>query len=224
MFLLEVGDIESAKEKFNRILELQPDFALALFYLGEIAFDNCDYERAVPFFNQALKEDNTLTGPRYRLAQYALMRGLWKEAANFLVSELKLGPEDVDTLVSMGSMFLTIGDLDYATHCMMRAIDIDCAHAQAYYYLGLVSAAKGQFEEAAEFFAHTLDISPEHISALRDSAVVYLAMGRLADAARRIKKALPLADDDPQLKTLGRRVRLLQATERIRDFLSRLKP
>ena len=36
LFLLEVGDIESAKEKFNRILELQPDFALALFYLGEI--------------------------------------------------------------------------------------------------------------------------------------------------------------------------------------------
>jgi tetratricopeptide (TPR) repeat protein len=126
LFLLEVGDIESAKEKFNRILELQPDFALALFYLGEIAFDNCDYERAVPLFNQALRQDDTFTGPRYRLAQYALMRGLWKEAANYLVSELKLDPEDVDTLVSMGSMFLTVGELDYATHCMLRAIDIDC--------------------------------------------------------------------------------------------------
>jgi tetratricopeptide (TPR) repeat protein len=152
------------------------------------------------------------------------MRGLWKEAANYLVSELKLDPEDVDTLVSMGSMFLTIGELDYATHCMLRAVDIDCAHAEAYYYLGLISAVKGQFEEAAEFFAHTLDISPEHICALQDSAVVYLAMGRLADAAARIEKALSLADDDPQLKMLGRRVRRLQATERIRDFLCRFKP
>ena len=224
LFLLEVGDIESAKEKFNRILELQPDFALALFYLGEIAFDNCDYERAVPLFNQALRQDNTLTGPRYRLAQYALMIGEWKEAANFLVSELKLAPEDVDTLVSMGSMFLTIGDLDYATHCMMRAIDIDCAHAEAYYYLGLISAAKGQFEEAAEFFGHALDIRPKDVCVLRDSAIVYLAMGRLADAAARIEKALRLAEDDPQLKMLDRRVRRLQATERIRDVLCRFKP
>jgi hypothetical protein len=51
-----------------------------------------------------------------------------------------------------------------------------------------------------------------------------MAMGRLDDAAVRIKKALPLADDDPQLKTLDRRVRRLQATERISDFLCRLKP
>jgi tetratricopeptide (TPR) repeat protein len=222
--LLEVGNIESAKEKFNRILELQPDFALALFYLGEIAFDDCNYERAVQLFKQAIRQDNALTGPRYRLAQYALMKELWQEAANYLVSELKLAPDDVDTLVSMGSMFLTMGDLDYATHCMMRAIDIDCAHAQAYYYLGLINAMKGRFEESAEFFAHTLDINPDHICALRDSAVVYMAMGRLDDAAVRIKKALPLADDDPQLKTLDRRVRRLQATERISDFLCRLKP
>ena len=60
LFLLEVGDIESAKEKFNRILELVPDFAAALFYLGEIAFSNADYE--------ALQKDNMLTGPQYRLA------------------------------------------------------------------------------------------------------------------------------------------------------------
>jgi len=223
LFLLEVGDIESAKEKFNRILEIQPDFALALFYLGEIAFDDRDYDRAAQLFKQAIRQDNTLTGPRYRLAQYALMKELWQEAANYLVSELKLAPDDVDTLVSMGSMFLTTGDLDYATNCMMRAIDIDCAHAQAYYYLGLINAMKGRFEESAEFFAHTLDIKPEHICALRDSAVVYMAMGRLDDAAVRIKKALPLTDDDSQLKTLSRRVRLLQATERISDFLCRFR-
>jgi tetratricopeptide (TPR) repeat protein len=152
------------------------------------------------------------------------MRELWQEAANYLVSELKLAPEDVDTLVSMGSMFLTVGDLDYATHCMLRAIDIDCAHAQAYYYLGLINAMKGRFEESVEFFAHTLDISPAHICALRDSAVVYLAMGRLDDAAVRIKKALPLVDDDPKLKLLSRRVRLLKAKERIRNVFYRFKP
>jgi len=224
LLLLEVGDIESAKEKFNRILELKPDFAPALFYLGEIAFDNADYEQAVQLFNQALQEDDTLTGPRYRLAQYALIRGVRQEARNYLVSEVKLAPEDADTWVSMGSMFLTIGDLDYATHCLIRAVDIDCANADAYYYLGLVSAIKGQFKDAVEFFDHILEYRSEQVSALRDSALVCLAMNRLDEAAKRTKKALALARDDPQLKALNHRIRLLQATERVRDFLCRFKP
>jgi len=218
LFLLEIGDIESAKEKFNRILELKPDFAPALFYLGEIAFNKNDVDRAEQLFNQALQKDNALPGPCYRLAQYALMRGNNKEGRAYLVSELQASLEDVDTLVSMGSMFLTIGELDYATHCLLRAVDIDCANADAYYYLGAVRAMKGAFGDAAEFFAHTLDINSEHILALRDSAFVYLAMGRLADAAERIRKARVSAGDDSQLRALDRRVRLARITERIVDF------
>jgi tetratricopeptide (TPR) repeat protein len=224
LFLLEVGNIESAKEKFNRILELTPDFAAALFYLGEIAFNSADYERAVQLFNQTLQKNDTLPGPRYRLAQYALMRGRKNEGRAYLVSELKLAPEDADTLVSMGSMFLTIGDSDLSTHCLLRAVDIDCGNADAYYYLGLVSAVRGRFEDAVEFFGHTLDIRPKDVRALRDSAVVYLRMGRLTDAAERIKKASSLADDDSQLRALDRRVRLIQATGRIADFLWHLRP
>jgi len=223
MFLLETGDIESAKEKFNRILELEPGFAAALFYLGEIAFNNGDYEQAVKLFNQTLQKDNTLAGPCYRLAQYALMREQKIKARAYLVSELETCPEDVEILVSMGSMFLRIGEFDNATHCLLQAVDIDCANADAYYYLGTVRAIKGAFGDAEEFFAHALDINSEHILALRDSAFVYLEMGRLADAAKNIEKAHSLADNDPQLKTLGRRINLAQVRQRIADFLSRFR-
>jgi len=223
MFLLETEDIESAKEKFNRILELEPDFAAALFYLGEIAFNNRDYQRATELFNQALQKDNTLAGPCCRLAQYALIKDQKTKARAYLVSELETCPEDVEILVSMGSMFLRIGELDYAMNCLLRAVDVDCANADAYYYLGAARAIKGAFGDAAEFFAHTLDINSEHILALRDSAIVYLAMGRLADAAKNAEKARSLAGDDAQLKALGRRIHLAQIRQRITNFLSRFK-
>jgi tetratricopeptide (TPR) repeat protein len=224
LFLLEVGDVESAKEKFNRILELKPGFAAALFYLGEIAFNSGDYGQAVKLFNEALQKDNRLTGPQYRLAEYALMSGKREEARKHLVSEVKLASEDTNILVSMGSMFLGVGDMDYATHCLLRVIDIDCANADAYYYLGLVSAIKGRFEDALEFFGHALDIRPDDVRALRDSAAVYLRMGRLAEAAERIKKALDLAGEDSQLRMLDRRIRMVQAKVRITDFLQQFRP
>jgi len=223
LFMLETGEVESAKEKFNRILELEPASAVALFYLGEIAFNNNDYEQAVQLFHQALQKDNTLAGPCYRLAQYALMRGQEQKGRAYLVSELKLALEDVNTLVSIGSMFLRMGDLDYATHCLLQAVDINHANADAYYYLGVVRAMKGALGDAAEFFAHTLAVQSGHILALRDSAFVYLAMGRLADAAERIKKARSLGGNDSQLKALSWRVGLAQVQKRIADFLCRFR-
>ncbi len=116
-----------------------------------------------------------------------------------------------------------MGDLDYATQCLLQAVDIDRANADAYYYLGVVRAIKGALGDAAEFFAHALDISNGHVSALRDSAIVYLAMGRLADATERIKKARSLAGNDSQLKALRWRVSLAQLQKGIGDFLCRFR-
>jgi Flp pilus assembly protein TadD len=121
-------------------------------------------------------------------------------------------------------MFLTIGDLDYAVHCLLKAVDIDCANADAYYYLGVVSAKKGAFEHAAEFFANALDIKPKDVRALHDCAVVYLAMGRLANAAENISEARSLAHGDSQLRALDYRVRMGQLKERANGFLWWLRP
>ena len=127
-------------------------------------------------------------------------------------------------MVSMGSMFLGVGDMDYAMHCLLKVIDIDCANADAYYYLGLVSAVRGRLEDAAEFFGHALDIRPNDVCALRDSALVYLGMGKLDEAVERIRKALALAAEDSQLKMLDRRIRIAQTTGRVADFLGLFQP
>ena len=218
-FLLKKGDLESAKEKFNRILELRPDFGPALFYLGEIAFNNGDHERAAKLYNEAIEKDGTLPGPGYRLAQHALSQGRNAEARAYLMSEMKLTLEDADTLVSMGSMFLTLGDLGCATHCMLRAVDIDCANADAYYYLGVINALKGDFEDAAELFSHSLDIRKDDFATLRDSGAVCLELGRLPEAAERLQKARNLDHNDPQLKKIERRLAVARAKQHISDAL-----
>ncbi len=222
LFQLETGDLESAKEKFNRILEFDPRFAPALFYRGEIAFRNGDYKKAVDFYNKALEYDEDIHGPRYRLAQYAIMSDRKTQARSYLVAEMKLALEDGETLVSMGSMFLTIGDLGCATHCLLRAIDNNSTGADAYYYLGLASAMRGEFHEAAELFSHALDINSEHVPALRDSAHVYLIMRKFPEAAKRIKKALSLSPDDAQVKSLNRRILLAKIIRKTTEFLSHM--
>jgi len=218
LLLLQVGDIESAREKFNRVLELDPNFPGALFYLGEIAFDNADYTEAVNFFDKAMNENSGMQGPRYRLAQYELIKGNKNKAGIYLASELQLQPAAPDVLVSMATMSLAIGDLDLSTNCLLKAIETDTSNPDAYYYLGLVNALKNRFDDAAELFAHTLDIKSDHIPALRDSAVIYLLTGKLDKATERVKKALALASNNQQLKIISRQIRCAQAAKRLANF------
>lgn len=224
IFLLQSGQIEQAKKKFNRILELNPDFAPALFYLGEIAFNNADYEHAVKLYREALKLDNSLNGPCYRLAQYYLANQQLHKARAYLLSELELAPEDSNILISMASMFMSIDAQNHAAHCLIKAIDIDPSCADAYYYLGLLNASKGEFEEAAEFFAHALDIKPDHIWALKDSAIVCIALGRLDDAEQRLQRAKAVAGETLNLKPVSRKLLIAKMKRKILRWFSSFKP
>ena len=152
------------------------------------------------------------------------MQGKKLEAKACLVSEISMAPDDTDVLVSMGSMFLSIGDTDYATNCLLKSLESDYANADAYYYLGLASSMKGRMEDAAEFFTHALDIKPDYVEALRDSALLYLVTGKLDYAAKRIEEALPLAEKDKQIQSLSRKIKIAQVIRRAADFLCRFIP
>jgi tetratricopeptide (TPR) repeat protein len=151
------------------------------------------------------------------------MMGRKTEAGAYLLSELKLTLEDAATLISMGSMFMEIDDSAHAMHCLMRAIEVDGSNADAYYYLGVVSALRGDYKNASEFFSHALDLRPEHVPTLKDSAFVYLTTGRLADAADRIQKARSLDGDDLQLRKLDRTIALARAKQRIASTFTRFR-
>jgi tetratricopeptide (TPR) repeat protein len=224
LFLLEIDDIESAKEKFHRIIELKPDFAPALFYLGEIAFHKEDFEKAQELFNQTLLIDSTICGPRYRLAQCALRDDQKVQAKACLLSELSIAPEDPDILVSMGSMFLIIGDFDYAAHCLLRALEFDYSNADAYYFLAIASAMKGQAIEAGEFFTHAIDIRPNDIKVLKESALLSLTTGKLTLAQKRIASAMNLTKNDPEIKALARKIKAAKTVRSIADYISRFVP
>jgi len=223
LFELQAGNIESAKEKFNRILELVPDYAKAYFYLGEIAFDNKDYEKAKQLYRQSLDMDATLVGPRYRLALCQLAEGRESAALANLISELHLSPENPQVLVSMGSVFLELGEYDYATNCMLKALDIDKANVEANYYLGCINALEDRLEDASIFFAKALDIEGEHIPSLKQSAYMDISFGRFDAAAGKIKRLEKLEPKDREVKKLSRTLSIANTTEKLSDFLIRFK-
>jgi tetratricopeptide (TPR) repeat protein len=175
-------------------------------------------------FQQTLEKNPELPGPHYRMAQHALAQQDTPGARAHLLKELDLDVDDAGTLTSMGSMFLTIGDPDHATQCLLRATGLDKSNADAYYYLGLAAAAKGYFEDAVRFFTRALDLDGTHAAALKDSALAYLAAGKAAKAAELIAKARAAQPKDPELRTLDYNLRLTRLIDRWGRLLRRLRP
>jgi Flp pilus assembly protein TadD len=213
IFLLERGDIDAAKEKFNRILELDPDFAAALFYLGEIAVHKNDRNKAIEFFNKALKRNDRLRGPRYRLAQLALADGDADRTRQLLRVECDFGADDPEVLLSMGTMLLQLDELEYATNCFLRVVDEDRSNAEAFHGLGTALAGRGEFEGALQFFEHAANLAGQDPEILADTAFIYLKTGRLARAADTIATARAFAGDDKHIANLARRIHLAISAE-----------
>lgn len=223
MLLLETRQVESAKEKFNRILEFDPDSAIAHFYLGEIALNRGDTDDAEKLFKKAMQIDDTLFGPRFRIAQCAIGRGEFEAAKSYLASEMRLGPENSDVLVSMASMFLRMDMIDEAGQCLLRATDFNFINPAAHYYLGICCALRGKYADAAEFFLHTLEIDDKYTDAVRDLAAVYIQMGRVDEAAELIKQT-ELPDTDAQFtRQLTRQIRMVRFTRNLNRLFKPLE-
>ena len=87
--------------------------------------------------------------------------------------------------------------------------------------LGQIYQKTGRDDLAFAEFREIININPEHIWALRDSALVYLAAGDTARSAEYIKKARTLAGDDAQFKWLDRRIHLHHTLHRLKTLLSK---
>lgn len=224
IFQLKSGKSEDAKEKFNRILELQPEFAPAVFYLGELAMKEEDFTLAARHYKKAIKIDLEIAGPRYRLAQIAIGYGNNEEAKRLLIDETRLDVEDIDVLVSIAVMFIQINELDHAIDTLLGIVDEDQQNATAFYYMGMTLALQNELEGAMHFMEHAITLDDQNTEFLANAALVYLANDKIEQAKDTIEQAKELAGEDENIIGLSQRIQRAATAQKIRRYISSTPP
>ena len=163
-------------------------------------------------------------GPNYRLANLALIANQPKKTVYHLIAEMRLSPDNPNVLISIATMFIQIQQFDYALNCLLRAGDIATKNASIYYYLGVVSTLKENFEDAAHFFRESLEIDPENIKTLQNLSTVYFTMGMLEQAEETINRITSMKKEDTCTKNLKRKIQLQQIAGNIKTRLNNFKP
>jgi tetratricopeptide (TPR) repeat protein len=220
LFLLDCGEIVPASEKFNRILELSPDFARAKMYLAEIALRQEDITKATELFLDAVETDPSLAGPRYRLAQLALDAGRDDRALELLRMELKFDFDDPDVLNSIGTMLMKLGEFDSAMDCFLRVVDHNPVNERAFYYMGKSLAMQGETEGAFHFFEYAMELGSEDYQLYKDAVQVYYEAGQYTLAMKTIKVAEKFSNGDKELQKLEKRVKSAMFSRKIKNTVN----
>ena len=191
---LELRSFEPAVHDFEKALEVQPDLALAHFYLSR-AFAGlgraaeAQHEAQLHHFMQQMSFAPSELGNEgdkdsWAKAKQLLMDHREDDALRqFQRSATQPAASSADPYVFVGSLYLSIGDEENGLRTLGRALEIDPKVRGAHTYLGKVALQHDDLKTAEKQFEAELANDPNYQTARAELGKVRYRQGRWRDAA-----------------------------------------
>jgi tetratricopeptide (TPR) repeat protein len=185
-----------AREHFARALELDPSFVMARFKLLLLSGDKAT--RTARLKELVAQTDLERLSDRERfliLYRLAVLERDHERAGQLLADYLAESPNDLSALAIRCDRAFFQGELEAATECYQRALEIDPEWVVAQNQLGYISMGKGDFSAAERFFKAYLATAPDQANPHDSLGELYMLTGRYADARREFESAVSIRPD-----------------------------
>jgi protein O-GlcNAc transferase len=188
----KAGRLEEAKVGYSRILELVPRHDPSLQFLGLIAHQQDDHEKAVTLIEEAIRigRPRGLYYNNYGIALKALERLDDAEAA--FRKALELDADYSGALYNLAMLLFEREDLDEAEQLSRKALERKPEFIDALHGLGNIQAAKGLVVEAERTLRQSLEIDPENTNAYTHLGRIKMQFGRTEEAIELFRTAVRL--------------------------------
>ncbi len=189
---------EAARANFERALELDPDYPLALVGLARvevqihrnIAPDPNRMQRAQELIDRALEQEPDLAEAHFALGMLLCSRYDYEQAVESHRRALQLDPDHArawDNL-SWALGYLQPPRAVEAEQAARRSIELQPSLVGAYYHLGRALLLQGRFDEAIEANEQALHLDPTFDAAKFGLGQVYLEQGKPEEALAEFAK------------------------------------
>jgi tetratricopeptide (TPR) repeat protein len=173
---------------FQTLLDVDPDDVAVLNMAGDIHQTRGEYDKAIIYYENALKYD-----PSNSIAQYGLgncQRGLNnpEKGLNWWLQILEREPDNQRLHTRVGDALANLGRLEEASDHYQKSINVGY---DPYAWLGLsrVQLSRRDYDQADACCRKILNETPNHKRALEALADVYEARGDMAKAKEWREKA-----------------------------------
>ncbi len=221
------NELARAREHFQRALEIDPDYAMALAGLATVeamVYRNVEaspelLDRATEYAEQALAIDPELARAHVALGQVHAVRFDYSGSVPKFEAAIRLEPDDPSYHDSLSWVlaYTTPPDGVRAEAAAREAIRLSPRFAAAYYHLGRALLVQNRIEEAIDAFEYCSEIDRADEFGPLGLGQAYIAQGRFEQAlelfARESTTPLVLIYQSAALAGLGQRQEALDSID-----------
>lgn len=163
--LYKEGRKEEALEAYTKAIEINPDYSLGYWYMGDIFYSGEETDRAIGFYKKAALLTPSNASYWYTLGNAYMKNKRFKEASDAYEKALEAYPYFFEVRINLAASYSSVGLLKKAFAEYQEALKINPGSPEAYYGIGNICAAIGETEKAREFWQEALKKNPAHAGA-----------------------------------------------------------
>jgi len=176
---IKVGELNSAKEAFQRVVALNPNYAEGYNSLAVSLHELGQNEEALHYYSKAIS-----LKPKYVEAHFNLGNALFaiekhQESAASYSEALSLRPNYAEAYFSLGNALCSQGLYDAGIEAYQKAISISPDYLEAYVSMGTALKDQGNLALSVQYFEKAISIDPNHGEAQFNLGLTHLNMGNL---------------------------------------------
>ncbi len=152
--------LPNARKLYQRVLKIDPEHPDALHFLGVLAHQGGDSERAAHLIRRSLKVAPDNPAALNNLGRVLLEDDKADEAVVVLREAVRINPAAIDTHLALGIAFLKQGDLESAVSSFESVLDLDPSITKVYDRLAMALYRLGRIDDAAAVYARWLEVEP----------------------------------------------------------------
>lgn len=194
----EAGDLDAARASFNRLLDLNPKHAGALYALSGIAARKGDIGAAAELASRAIALQPSNGDFHHLLGQLLVSQKRFEPAIDSFQRAVRLNPAVTAWRLDVEATMVDAGRMDEAASVYRASGASGAPDARAYFDLGDALLQGGRNRQAEEAFAQSEKIAPESAATHLYVALARRDQGIPVDAEAPARLATRVAPDMPQ--------------------------
>lgn len=202
--------IEMAIDKFEKALEIDPEYARAWAGLGEAYWRKFNMTNDVQWTKPALKHarkalelNDQLSEVYVTLAMIYNGMGRHEDALDMLDKLMQREEPGYEAQIELANAYSGMGKNDRAEKEYLKAIEHKETYWDGYNQLGVFYYINGRYKEAAEMFKEVTKWTPDNYSAYYRLGATHFAMEQNKKAKEALKKSLELRPNRRAFSNLG---------------------
>ena len=188
----DLGEFQSAIPKLERVLQTEPNSAVAYEQLGTAWTRLKNYEKALPILRKAIELEPKSGLTQYQFGLALFETGDWKESAVHFEQAVKFNPRWVDAHFSLAAVYARTDRVPGAIQEFGKTIELSPNHYRANLLRGWFLTHDGKPSEALPNLKKAAEVQPSSIEVHQYLADAYDQLGDAVHAAEERNKAQEL--------------------------------